>query len=537
MKDECKTGTAGIKRRRPVTALLRYASDHRLLIEGSVGPVIWIGLGQAMREFLFHLPRQNGISLQGQIREMLVNAILEGHIPAGSPLPSGRKLAQQLDVARNTVVLAYQQLVDEGFLTARERSGYFVNPDILCGRTRPVLQMPVTTASPPQWHDRLIVKPSQQRNVTKPYDWQRYPYPFVYGQFDPALFPIADWRESCRLALSPNDIRDWAGDRIDRDDPILLEQIQSRVLPRRGVLASPDQILITVGAQHALFLLANLLITDQHTVGIEDPGYADARNIFSMRTQSLVGLAMDDEGLVVNQNLARCDYVYVTPSHQYPTTVTMTKERRQALLQQAAKSDVVIIEDDYESETNYVGQPTAALKSSDTSNRVIYVGSLSKTLAPGLRLGYMVGPTELIREARALRRLMLRHPPANNQRSVAMFLKLGHHDSLVRRLSHAYKDRWKAMGEALARHLPESTQMPTFGGTSYWAKGPHDLDAAVLADQAAQRGILIERGDVHFLRGEPRNHFRLGFSSISSDRIDPGVAKLAELIHRLAGQA
>ncbi len=213
----------------------------------------------------------------------------------------------------------------------------------------------------------------------------------------------------------------------------------------------------------------------------------------------------------------------------------MPLERRHQLLARSVDSDFVIIEDDYESEFNFMGQPTPALKSLDHSNRVVYVGSLSKTLAPGLRLGYMVGPKELIDEARALRRLMLRHPPANNERAVALFLSLGHHDSLVRRLSHAYKERWQVMGEALARHLPESARMPAFGGTSYWVKGPADLDARVLSERAADRGILIEPGDVFFFSDDPpRNFFRMGFSSIPVDRIEPGIEILAGIVHDLA---
>ena len=135
----------------------------------------------------------------------------------------------------------------------------------------------------------------------------------------------------------------------------------------------------------------------------------------------------------------------------------MALKRREELLKRAAENDILIIEDDYESELNFAGAPTPALKSLDGNDRVIYVGSLSKTLAPGLRLGYMVGPKELIDEARALRRLMLRHPPANNQNAVAHFLALGHHDSLVHRLAHAYRQRWEAMDNALKEHLPESS--------------------------------------------------------------------------------
>ncbi len=486
-----------------------------------------------MREHLLHLPPNRGASLQAQIRELLVDAILGGHMPGGSVLPSCRRLALQLGVARNTVVLAYQQLVEEGFLVARERSGYYVNADILAGR---VAREPVAPARPAllDWRRRLKFVPSAQRNIVKPKDWQRYPYPFIYGQFDPALFPVADWRECAREALSITAIHEWARDSIDRDDPLLIEQIHTRVLPRRGVWAEPEEILITVGAQQALYLIAHLLLDGCTTVGIEDPGYPDARNIFASRTSAVLGLPVDAAGLVVDQRLDACDYVFATPSHQSPTTVTMPLARRQALLARATAGDFVIVEDDYESETNYVGEPTPALKSLDHTGRVIYVGSLSKTLAPGLRLGYMVAPVEFIREARALRRLMLRHPPANNQRAVALFLARGHHDSLVRRLSHAYRDRWQVLGNALARYLPDSARVPSFGGTSYWVEGASALDARALAERARQRGILIEPGDVHFLsETPPHNCFRLGFGSIPVDRIEAGIRSLAELVRQL----
>ena len=426
-----------------------------------------------MREQLFHLYTSSGASLQSQLREMMVRAILGGHILPGSAVPSCRQLARQLGVARNTVVLAYQHLVDEGYLVARERSGYYVNQDILVGRVNTEPGEPHSgDMFGPDWKQRFRTTPSRWRQIVKPKDWLKYPYPFIYGQCDLALFPVADWRECSRRALSVGAIRGWARDSVDSDDPELLEQIHTRLLPRRGVWASPDEILITVGAQHALYLLATLFFGEDTVVGIEDPGYVDARSIFRLTTERVVGLAVDASGLIPDETLNQCDYVYVTPSHQSPTTVTMPLERRHALLTRSVDSDFVIIEDDYESEFNYVGQPTPALKSLDHSGRVIYIGSLSKTLAPGLRLGYMVGPKDLIAEARALRRLMLRHPPANNERAVALFLSLGHHDSLVRRLSHAYKERWQVMGEALARHLPESVHMPAFGGTSCWVRDP-----------------------------------------------------------------
>jgi GntR family transcriptional regulator/MocR family aminotransferase len=490
-----------------------------------------------MRDQLFHLDPAAGGTLQTQLRQMLVAAIRDGQLPPGGPLPSCRRLAETLSVARNTVALAYQDLVEEGFLVARQRSGYFVSRELDPARLAPVAEATTEAPAAPEWLPRLRTRPSTQRNIVKPRNWQDYKYPFIYGQFDPALFPIAAWRECSRQAMSVAAVREWASDRFTEDDPQLVEQIRTLLLPRRGVFVAPEEILITVGAQNAIYQLASLLVDDRTTVGLEDPGYADARNIFALRTSRLVGLPVDDEGLMDSPALARCNYVHVTPSHQFPSTVTMSLARRRALLERAQAEDFVLIEDDYEAEINHAGRPTPALKSLDRGGRVIFVGSLSKTLAPGLRIGYLVASREVIAEARALRRLMLRHPPANNQRTAALFLSRGHYDSLLRREGQSLKQRWAAMHAALQRCLGECRFRRTSGGTALWIEGPSALDARELEKAAAKLGILIEPGDVHFLSDMgPRNFFRLGFSSISLDRIEPGLRLLGEVIRgQLAG--
>ncbi|PIW31206.1 MAG: 2-aminoadipate aminotransferase [Rhodospirillales bacterium CG15_BIG_FIL_POST_REV_8_21_14_020_66_15] len=492
-----------------------------------------------MRDGIFHLDRRPNISIQGQIREMLVSAILGRQLPAGDPLPSSRKLAKSLGVSRNTVVLAYQGLVDDGYLESRERSGFYVTDDILEGRADdPVVPPPVpdarTATGGADWAARFRVRPSHQANIEKPGNWLTFPYPFIYGQVDQSLFPIAQWRECSRQALGRKGMDAWTGDALAADDPMLVEQIQTRLLPRRGILARDDEILVTLGAQNALYILAALLVRADTRVAIEDPGYPDVRNIFGLKTDRIEAIPVDRHGMPVDERLDRCELVFVTPSHQAPTTVTMPKARRQDLLARARDEDFVIIEDDYEWETNYVSEPTPALKSMDTAGRVIYVGSLSKTLFPGLRLGYLVGPAPLIKEARALRRLMLRHAPNNNQRTAALFLALGHHDSLVHKLQKAYRERWRIMGRALADHLPGWSKAPAFGGTSYWVSGPEGFDAGKLADRALDDGVIIEPGRVNFFaRTEaPRNHFRLGFSSIAAERIEPGIRLLADIVKR-----
>lgn len=483
---------------------------------------------------LFKLSRERKVSYQRQLREVIVSAILDDRLPLEIPLPSSRELAKHLGISRNTVVLAYQQLIDEGYLVSRERSGYYIDKSMLSGRVKLMPIIHPDDAVQPDWDHHIKFRPSQQRNIVKPIDWKKYQYPFLYGQLDPALFPIADWRDCCRQALSVSDILDVTPDRIDTDDPLLIEQIQARILPRRGVWASRDEILITMGAQQSLYILADLLINQDSRIGIENPGYADARNIFSLKSPKVLPLRVDENGLVPGKKVNSCEFVYLTPSHQSPTTVTMPIERRKRLLKDARAHDFLIIEDDYESEINFVGEPTPALKSLDSDKRVIYVGSLSKTLAPGLRIGYMVGSRTLIEEARALRRLMVRHPPANNQRLVALFLSMGHHDSLIHRLSQTYQQRWQIMGDALNRHLPESSRIPSFGGTSYWVQGPEQLDSRELQKRAREAGILIEAGDICFIQSNPPlNFFRLGYSSIAAKQIEPGIKKLAGLIHEM----
>lgn len=472
------------------------------------------------------------LSLQGQIRQMLVSAILDGQLPAGQPLPSSREMAEQLGVARNTVVLAYQQLADEGYLISRERSGHFVNPQILAGRLKAAPAADGADASlVPNWAGRFFVHPADQRSIVKPADWQTYPYPFLYGQLDQTLFPTADWRECCLKALGVLDIREWAPDQITRDDESLVQQIRTRVLPRRGLWAGADELIVTVGAQHALYMIADLLVRESTRVGIEDPGYPDARNIFACRTAQIVPLPVDDQGLPVDERLRQVDYVYATPSHQCPTGVTMPLERRKALLSMAQEHDFVIVEDDFESENRFEGEPIPALKSLDRAHRVIYVGSLSKSLAPGLRVGYVVAAPEVIVELRALRRLMLRHPSAFTQRAFSLFLSLGHYDSQLRRLALAQRERSVMVLQALARHAPGCQVVPVTGGGSYWVRLPAGVSAPELAQRARERGVLVETGNVFFLGDEPPDQFiRLGYLSIEARNIEPGLRELGAVL-------
>lgn len=489
-----------------------------------------------MRDWLVQIQRSEQTSLQMQIREALVSAILENQLSRDEPVPSTRRMAKSLGVSRNTVVLAYQGLLDDGFLVARERSGYYVADKLLNNpepRRAAKSEQPLPKTQL-DWATRLKRHPASQENINKPLNWQSYAYPFIYGQVDHTLFPVAEWRDCNRQALGRKWLGTWTNDSREHDDPLLVEHIRRRILPRRGILADDSDILITLGAQNALYILTSLLVDGTTRVAMEEPGYPDVRNIFNLKTRNVMLVPVDRQGITLPPELASAQLIYTTPSHQFPTTATMPIERRKELLALAVQRGTIIVEDDYEFETNYVNEPCPALKSLDQTGNVIYVGSLSKTLFPGLRLGFMVGPKALIAEARALRRLMVRHAPNTNQRAAALFLSLGHHDTLVRRLHRAYRTRWEIMGSALEKYLPNSSDSPSFGGTSYWVRGPQGLDAEILAEKAATRGILIEPGRVTYgAANAPRNFFRLAFSSIDEKKIEPGIRLLAEVLKEL----
>ncbi|ROS01712.1 GntR family transcriptional regulator [Sinobacterium caligoides] len=478
---------------------------------------------------LVQLELNQSDNLQRQIRQYLLQLISSAHFMA-KPLPSCRKMAKLLGVSRNTIVLVYESLVDDGYLQSRERSGFYVHEDIY-KEGAAAFPVPQPQAHKPSiWGERLEKRTTMVQNIEKPSEWFRQPYPFIYGQIEQHYFPIQHWRACSRVAQQRDGLKDWLDDYVDSDDPMLVEQIRQQLLSKRGIACHSDEILITIGTQNSLYILAQLLVRKDSTFGIEEPGYTDARNIFALAGAQLQPLEIDAHGAKTN-HMAGCDCVFLTPSHQVPTNITMSPDRRQAVLAQAKAHDFIIIEDDYESEINSSHAPSPALKSLDSEGRVIYVSSLSKSLSPGLRLGFLVADRELVAEARALRRLMYRHPPSNNQRTAALFMAQGHYDSYLRGLRNKLADKAEVMRRGIQRHLNQCNIFGDTDGSSFWLQAPEFVDCALLAKRALQAGIVIEAGAVHFHRKPaPRNFFRLGFAAIPIERIDEGLEKLGQLI-------
>ncbi len=466
-------------------------------------------------------------SLQSQIRQNVAGAILSGRIRIGDRLPSSRKLSQHLGISRITVTLAYQDLVADGYLDSRDRSGYFV------AETAPQPELSASGAIQSKdtvnWSRFLQRTYSDTRLVPKIQNWRKYPYPFIYGQSDPTLFNHSSWRACAHQALGLRDIDSLISDMAAKDDPHLIDFIVRQTLPRRGINAKPEEILITIGAQNALWFVVQLLLSPERKAAFETPGYPGIRAILRQSGCRTHAVQVDKDGLPPGDLPPDIAAVFVTPSHHAPTTVTMPMGRRRELLDRAEADDFLIVEDDYEFEMSFLKPPSPALKSIDRHGRVIYVGSFSKSLFPGLRLGYLVGPEPLIREARALRSVQLRHPPGHIQRTTAYFLARGHYDTLVKRMRDTFAERRKVMAAAIEHHGLSPVHSSIFGGTSFWMRAPEHVDTEQLADILLGDGVIIEPGSPFFDPVDaPRNFYRLAYSSINRARIADGTALVAK---------
>ena len=486
-----------------------------------------------MYQNMIVIDRRASEGLQMQIRRQLAIAIVNRQFPLEAPLPSVRQLALDLKVSVTTVVLAYKALKADGFVVSKDRSGYFVNPDVLAdpGHAIEAGDLGAEAVSVPRvdYTKFFRGRSFNRERVVKPADsLVRYRYPFVCGLIDPSLFPLAQWRECVRDAVSVVGVGNCATDFSETDDQMLIEQLIQRVLARRGIVARPDEILVTVGGQQALYIAMRLLLAPGETLGVEDPGYPDVVNMARIEGINVRRLPVDGDGLVLSEQLSRCKSLFVTPSHQFPTTVTMPLERKSRLLELTTKNGQFVIEDDYEAEISFNKAPPRALKSLDRWGNVIYVGGLSKSLLQGLRLGYLVADREFIREARALRHYMVRHPPVNNQRSVALFLQRGYFDRFVAKLTGIYSRRCDAMHEALERHFPGGSVKPEYGGAITWLELPEDVDAGILHDLVEPEGVFFETGGFTFSdEHSNRNHIRLGYSVIDESLIGDGIQRIA----------
>ena len=362
-------------------------------------------------------------SLQAQLATKLRALIQHGQLRAGESVPPSRQLAADLRVSRNTVTLAYERLIDEGYLESRPRAGLFVCESI---GSVPASKRPRDDAA----------RESQLERVTPA-------RPFRESRPDVRLFPLALWNRVRGRALKAHRraLLQYQSE-LPLGLPALRRAIAAYVRDRRGVSCDWQQIAITSGSQHALYMLAQLLLRPGATALMEDPGYRGARRALLSVGAAIHPVAVDAQGLIPPTHGAKkAALIYTTPSRQYPTGACLPVARRTELIRWAARSATWIIEDDYDSEFRYRHPPLPSLHSLDPGGRVIYVGTMSKTLFPSLRLGYVVLPWSMVGAFGELRSTMDDHGSLMDQATTALLLETGAYYSHIRRCRREYGAR------------------------------------------------------------------------------------------------
>ncbi len=482
----------------------------------------------------FFLDRTRMVPLQDQLRAQIIRGVSEGRFRAGEKLPSSRKLAEHLRVARVTVGQAFAELVATGYLTSRDRSGHFVSDRI---EKPPLPSEWKRRGASFDWEGHLDGRFSRSQRTDRMPDWRRYRYCFVYGQADPELVNHVAWRNCAMRALGQREFAYMTGDQYSADDPELIDYIADQLLPRRGIRAQPEEIVLTMGAQNGLWIAAEILLGRGGRCAIENPCYPGLREILAQTRAEVVPVEVDGHGLPPEAITPGMRAVFTTASHQCPTNTTMAMARRKMLLQLAQARGMAVIEDDYEFEMSFVGAPSPALKAMDETGSVIYIGSFSKSVFPGLRLGYIVADPRFIREARALRAMVLRHPPGVLQRALAHFLALGYYDAQMCHMRRSYANRRAVMVEAMAQCGLVLPANHTVGGSSLWLPAPPGVDSDKLASALREREVLIEPGAPFFDQAQRGARFyRLAYSSIPTRLIPEGIARIAQAVTAHSGQ-
>ncbi|MBT8155008.1 PLP-dependent aminotransferase family protein [Epibacterium ulvae] len=402
-----------------------------------------------------------------QLAQALRGAIAEGQIAQGTRLPSSRALALDLGVSRSTVVLAFDQLTAEGYLTARRGSGVFAT-DIT-----PLADVPVSTTSTPSPRPA----PSARPEVLRP------------GDPDPTLFPTRAWaRTLARVARSTPEALCLLSDPFG--DDMLRQEIATYLRRWRGITCFADQILVTSGAREALELAIDLTI-DRQDIGLESPGFAPLHRFVAARNWPVRWLTPGAQGPEAPDKLAKV--TVLTPSHQFPLGGTLPIAQRRAFLSAAKAQDAWIIEDDFDSEFRYAGQPVPAMAGLDQLGRCLYVGTFSKTFSHSIRLGYLVLPTTLVPKMR--QRFI--HPSAGAgitaQRPLAIFMAEGLYDRHIRRARRRYGERYEAAVAALQRWPQDWGTFQTHrAGMQIAFHLSADLDDHAICAAAATEGFAVQ---------------------------------------------
>jgi GntR family transcriptional regulator/MocR family aminotransferase len=457
-----------------------------------------------------------------RIAGAVIADIRRGVRRAGDRLPSTRALAGELGVHRNTVVAAYDELVAQGWVVSRGAAGTFVAGELPTSRTRAAAAVAAGFAARPAF-ELAAVPP-----IPAPFGGPDARYHLSVGVPDPRLFPRAAMARAYRGALRSSRARALLAYGDTHGALRLRTAIAALLRDTRAIPATAEHILITRGSQMALDLAARALVRAGDVVAIEELGYQPAWRAFRAAGARLAAVPLDEHGLVVDALPPRVRALYVTPHHQYPTTVLLSPARRLALLERAHRERFAIVEDDYDHEFHYDGRPVAPLASADRHGSVLYVGTLSKILAPGLRLGFIAAPVSVIATLAAIRAGIDRQGDHVIETAVAELVEDGEvqrHAHKSRRIYHARRDAFahllaRDLGGVLAFTLPA-------GGMTLWARVAADVALPAWQARAAERGVAFAAAAAFAHDGRARPFIRLGFARHDERELAAAVKILA----------
>ncbi|MEN0052379.1 MAG: PLP-dependent aminotransferase family protein [Mucilaginibacter sp.] len=449
-----------------------------------------------------------------QIADAMIAAIKSGKLQSGDPLPGSRHLAGQLKLNRNTVIEALNVLLAEGWLISRERSGTFVAEDLPSFK-----EVKRKAAAAPSGAVQL--PPSIVFNDGIP-DTRIAPIPQLAGAYRQIFNRKGRWQ---MMGYS-----DSAGD-VDFRNAIV-----QMLNYKRGMRLTTDEIFITRGSQMAMYLTAHSLLTPGDVVAIENPGYKPAWLAFENAGAQLLPIGVDNEGVKVddlkahlkNGKLIRA--IYITPHHQFPTTVTMSLARRLELIALSNQYNFMIIEDDYDNEFHFGQRPILPVSSYENAQHFVYIGTMSKIVSPALRIGYLATSKELITKVSALRKIIDTQGDNMMEQAVLQLINDGHIKRHLRRATLLYKNKRDAFENMIREHLGDKVifQKPE-GGLAFWLQPKNEIDHTSLAKMLLDKGVQILLPE-SFSYGEPVNGLRLGYASLTEQQLEEGIKKIAQIL-------
>ena len=483
---------------------------------------------ESVKAWLAH-PAHAAMPLHARIQRAIRQLILDGALGPGKPLPASRALAKSLSVSRDTIEAAYAQLHAEGFIDRRVGSGSFVAQitDFSIARhttrreTRLRNQAPsLSKRGAAMFRDGGVAETLSPR-------------PFAHGVPETRSFPLALWERLERQVLKETGTQALLHGDPQGAEP-LRRAIADHVNLERGARATADRVLVLTSSQQAMALCATVLLDPGERIFIEDPAYYGARKAFSAAGLDCIPIRVDRQGIAIDEILAaprKAKAVFLTPSHQFPTGATLSLDRRLALIEWAARHEAWIIEDDYDSEFRYAGKPTACVQGLDPHDRTIYVGTFTKALFPGLRIGYVVLPHQLVKPMTVARTLLDGHTASLTQLTLARFMEAGHFGAHVRAMRSLYAERLDVLTTLVRRHLSDfvEPQVP-IGGLQMPCVLTCDLSEQAVVDAARRLEIaLLGLSTLHAGAGG-KPGFLMGFAAYTPYEIELAVRKLAHAL-------